>query len=146
MKKSYSKPRVTRYTREQIAAMIGPAKTQYPPPPPPPPPAECSCQGPIHALVWKEFVVAPLPISVDFGGCPAFIRAEVEISSGGQRVALYPFDRSAGNEFATRWQVTINNFTLDGTPGQVFDVAVTLYAENGSIGHVCQSTITLQGF
>jgi hypothetical protein len=144
MHNTYIKPSLTTYSRQEIMDLIGPVKTQYPPPPPPPP-AICSCESPVHAPVWKEFNVAPLPVSVDIGGCPAFNRAEIAISSGGQLVSIYPFDRTDGAEIGNRWLVTINNFMLEGAPGQVFDVAITLYAEQGIPGQVCQSTITLQG-
>lgn len=143
MKSRYLRPSVTHYDRDRVIALMGPVLTQYGPPP-----DVCSCQEVGVPPVWKQFNLEPLEVSVDVGGCTAFTRAEIALASNGSTVEMFPFSRGQGSLSDTQWAVMVPSINLaDGSPGQVFEVRVTLFDGVKPGGTVClePGTIVIQG-
>lgn len=135
MLRSYRKPSMVVYSRNDVLELIGPAKTQYMPAPPP-----CvSCEVQISP---DEFIqVKPnqtMQLTVDTQGCTEFQQVRIKIPGEPD----YVFMRAEGAIAGGKWVVSIPGLQFHLPPGD-YSVNVTLVDGQGNESPSCEAIFTV---
>lgn len=131
-------PRVTVYSSEEVAELLGPVQTQYAPPPPP-----CGCFSPDNILEYKAEFEQDLTVSVDTSrACGKFEQVKIEIYDGsnlefGPAILEYP---SGGTQNGDRWEVKLDSFFTVQDPPRRYDLTVSFLMNGAVKGKVCRSS------
>lgn len=128
------KPHIVVYDCEEVRELLGPLQTQY-----------CGCYDPEIVPEFKQFdVPGEVTVSVDVSEeCVPTDTFRIEFYDGNQLYWRDDVPRNAGNESGGRWDYTIDNFSLDGPPGNVYDVRVSFITTGSVQGVICESEITV---